>query len=98
MGTFIIKELRSESEKNMSQTDILILLFRFKVQSAPIQNIWGQNSLFSFKVQPRLSHLHYFLLHIYCNCTRTQNHLVGKRTLNHLTKLGVCLRTKWFWV
>ena len=40
MGTFIIKELRSESEKNMSQTDILILLFRFKVQSAPIQNIW----------------------------------------------------------
>ena len=41
MGTFIVKELRSGSEKNMSQTDILIQLFRFKVQSAPIQNIWG---------------------------------------------------------
>ena len=36
-----------------------------------------------------------------CNWTRTQNHLVHKRTLNHLAKLGqlsVHLRTKWFWV
>ena len=40
-----------------------------------------------------------------CNWTRTQNHLVLKRTLNHLTKLAslvkwlsVRLRTKWFWV
>ena len=34
--------------------------------------------------------------------TRTQNHLVLKRTLNHLAKLAkwfsVRLRTKWFWV
>ena len=40
-----------------------------------------------------------------CNCTRTQNHLVHKRTLNHLAKLtslakwlSVRLRTKWLWV
>ena len=34
-----------------------------------------------------------------CNWTRTQNHLVRNRTFNHLAKwLGVCLRTKWFWV
>ena len=38
------------------------------------------------------------------NWTQTQNHLVLKRTLNHLAKLtrskwlSVCLRTKWFWV
>ena len=33
------------------------------------------------------------------NWTRTQNHLVHKRTLNHLAKwLSVRLRTKWFWV
>ena len=35
-----------------------------------------------------------------CNWTRTQNHLVRKRTLNHLAKLTkcfiVCLGTKWF--
>ena len=37
-----------------------------------------------------------------CNWTRTQNHLVHKRTLHHLAKqakrLGVRLRIKWFWV
>ena len=34
-----------------------------------------------------------------CNWIRTQNHLVHKKTLNHLAKLlSVCLRTKWFWV
>ena len=43
-----------------------------------------------------------------CNWTRTQNHLVRKGTLHHLTKLVqwlslakwliVCLRTKGFWV
>ena len=40
-----------------------------------------------------------------CNWTRTHNHLVRKRTLNHLTKLislakwlSVRLRTKWLWV
>ena len=34
-----------------------------------------------------------------CNWTRTQNHLVLKRTLNSLAKwLSVRLRTKWFWV
>ena len=33
-----------------------------------------------------------------CNWTRTQNHLVCKRTLNHLAKLSVRLQTKWFWV
>ena len=37
-----------------------------------------------------------------CNWTRTQNHLVRKRTLNHLARLAkwlsVRLRTKWFWV
>ena len=34
-----------------------------------------------------------------CNWTRTQNHLVLKRTLNHSAKwLSVRLRTKWFWV
>ena len=35
-----------------------------------------------------------------CNWTRTQNHLVRKQTLNHLTKLAmsVPLWTKWFWV
>ena len=39
-----------------------------------------------------------------CNWIRSQNHLVRKRTLNHLAKLvsltkwlSVCLRTKWFW-
>ena len=32
-----------------------------------------------------------------CNWTRTQNHLVLNRTLNHLAKLAR-LRTKWFWV
>ena len=36
----IIKELRPESEKNMSQTDILIQPFMFKVRPALIQNIW----------------------------------------------------------
>ena len=38
---------------------------------------------------------------ILCNWTRTQNHLVLKRTLNHLAKvakwLSVRLKTKWFW-
>ena len=29
---------------------------------------------------------------------RTHNHIVHKRTLNHLAKLGVRLRTKWLWV
>ena len=34
-----------------------------------------------------------------CNCTRTQNHLVHKWTLNHLDKwLSVHLWTKRFWV
>ena len=34
-----------------------------------------------------------------CNWTRTQNHLVRKRTLNHLAKwLSILVRTKWFWV
>ena len=37
-----------------------------------------------------------------CNLTRTHNHLVGKRTLNHLAKmakwLSVRLQTKWLWV
>ena len=40
-----------------------------------------------------------------CNWTRTRNHFVLKRTLNHLAKLvslakwlSVRLRTKWFWV
>ena len=37
-----------------------------------------------------------------CNWTRTQNHLVRNRTLNHLASLAkwlsVRLRTKWFWV
>ena len=33
------------------------------------------------------------------NWTRTQNHLVRKRTLNHLAKwLSFRLRTNWFWV
>ena len=43
---------------------------------------------------------------IYClsdsNGIRTHNHLVCKRTLNHLASLAkwlsVCLRVKWFWV
>ena len=29
---------------------------------------------------------------------RTHNHIVHKRTLNYLAKLGVPLRTKWLWV
>ena len=34
-----------------------------------------------------------------CNWTRTQNHFLRKRTLNHLAKwLSVRLWTKWFWV
>ena len=41
-----------------------------------------------------------------CNWTRAQNHLIRKRTLNHLKRtlnhlakrLSVRLRTKWFWV
>ena len=34
-----------------------------------------------------------------CNGTRTDNHLVRKRTLNHLAKwLSVRLRTKGLWV
>ena len=37
-----------------------------------------------------------------CSWTRTQNHLVRKRTLNHLASLAkwlsVRLQTKWFWV
>ena len=40
-----------------------------------------------------------------CNWTQTQNHLVRKRTPNHLAKLAslakwlsIRLRTKWFWV
>ena len=40
-----------------------------------------------------------------CNWTRTHNHLVRKRTINHLAKLAclirclsVRLRTKWLWV
>ena len=34
-----------------------------------------------------------------CNWTQTQNHLVSKRTLNHLAKwMSVQLRTKWLWV
>ena len=34
-----------------------------------------------------------------CYCRRTHNHLVHKRTLNHLAKwLSVCLWTKWLWV
>ena len=40
-----------------------------------------------------------------CNGTRTHNHLVCKRTPNHLAKLAslakwltACLRTKWLWV
>ena len=37
-----------------------------------------------------------------CDWTRTQNHLVRTRTLNHWASLAkwlsVCLRTKWFWV
>ena len=40
-----------------------------------------------------------------CNWTRTHNHLIRKRTLNHLAKLAslakwltVCLRTKCLWV
>ena len=35
-----------------------------------------------------------------CDWTRTQDHLVCKRTINHLAKLdqSVRLRTKWFWV
>ena len=33
-----------------------------------------------------------------CNRTWTHNHLVCKRTLNHLAKLRGCLRTKWSWV
>ena len=33
-----------------------------------------------------------------CNWTQTQNHLVRKQTFNHLAKLSVRLRTKWFWV
>ena len=40
-----------------------------------------------------------------CNWIRTHNHLVHKRTLNHLAKpaglakwLSVCLWTKWLWV
>ena len=37
-----------------------------------------------------------------CNGTRTHNHLVRKRTLNHLASLAkwlsVRLRTKWLWV
>ena len=33
------------------------------------------------------------------NGTRTHNHLVCKRTYNHLAKwLSVCLQTKWLWV
>ena len=40
MGAFIIKELRLESEKKVSKTDILIQLLRFKVQPALIQSIW----------------------------------------------------------
>ena len=44
------------------------------------------------------------------NWTQTQNHLVRKRTLNHVAslaknhmaslakQLSVCLQTKWFWV
>ena len=37
-----------------------------------------------------------------CNWTRTQNHLVRERTLNHLASLAkwlkVRLQTNWFWV
>ena len=37
-----------------------------------------------------------------CNGTRTHNHLIRKRTLNHLAKLAkwliVRLRIKWLWV
>ena len=33
------------------------------------------------------------------NGTRTHNHLVRERTLNHLAKwLSVCLQTEWLWV
>ena len=41
----------------------------------------------------------------HCNWARTHNHLVRKRTLNHLAKLkqlakclSVGLQTKWLWV
>ena len=37
-----------------------------------------------------------------CNGIRTHNHLIRKRTLNHLASLAkwlsVCLRIKWLWV
>ena len=35
-----------------------------------------------------------------CDWTRIQNHLVRKRTINHLAKLdqSVRLRSKWLWV
>ena len=42
------------------------------------------------------------ITHIYisdCNGIRTKNHLVRKRTPNHLTKrFSVCSRTKWLWL
>ena len=46
---------------------------------------------------------HYFVQYgfievcIFCNWTRTQNHLVRKRTLNHLAKLTVCIFYRFFW-
>ena len=50
--------------------------------------------LFNFKVM-----LNFFYLLSDCNWTRSQNHLVCKRTLNHLANwLSFHLRTKWFQV
>ena len=59
----------------------------------------------SAAVPPLLSLLLLLPLPSECNEVRTHNHLVYKRTLNHLAKLvslakwlSVLLRTNWLWV
>ena len=67
-------------------------------RTTQMQHEWKKLILISTRVKTLSTPL--YLLD--CNWTRTQNHLVCKRTLNHLAKLAkwlsVRLRTKWFWV
>ena len=85
---------RNTSCRNMIPAKLLLCIFIEITAQRGRPHPCGKHETKDFVFSPR----RVFILSD-CNWTRTQNHLVRKRTLNHFAKwLSLCLLTKWFWV
>ena len=98
--TMLQKKLFTHSHSILEISDKFRKKKKKKIQEIYILTICSCHVTYAFQSESTLySCLNGKKLLAQSNWTRTQNHLVPKRTLNQLAKLlRFCLRTKWFWL